>query len=276
MATIIASQSIITGAFSMTRQAIQLGWLPRLRIVQTSADGYGQIYVGAVNWLLMLVTIALTVWFGKSDNLAAAYGIAVSLTMLMTSALLLIAMREIWEWSLPVSIAVAGVFCVDTAFFLSEQPQDRGRRLRAAALAAAVYASCTSGIAAPRRSARASTESLVPVDTFMAQLEATTWPACPAPRCFSPAPPRHAAGACLARPPQSRPARPCGRDHSEPVPWIRRLRAAVTLEAPEFWRAVVRYGFMERPDIPRLLASSGNMAAPSISPMSPTTSATKP
>ena len=69
-------------------RAIQLGWLPRLAITQTSAVGYGQIYVGPVNWLLMVVTIGLTVGFGKSDNLAAAYGIAVSLTMLMTTMLL--------------------------------------------------------------------------------------------------------------------------------------------------------------------------------------------
>src|SRR5580700_8857088 len=100
VATIIASQSIITGAFSMTRQAIQLGWLPRLRIVQTSSEGYGQIYVGVVNWLLMIVTVALAIGFGKSDNLAAAYGIAVSATMLMTSVLLLIAMREILHWNI--------------------------------------------------------------------------------------------------------------------------------------------------------------------------------
>ena len=70
IATIIASQSIITGAFSMTRQAIQLGWLPRLQIKQTSSEGYGQIYVGVVNWLLMIVTVGLTIGFGKSDNLA--------------------------------------------------------------------------------------------------------------------------------------------------------------------------------------------------------------
>ncbi len=110
VATIIASQSIITGAFSMTRQAIQLGWLPRLSIKQTSAEGYGQIYVGAVNWLLMIVTLGLTIGFGKSDNLAAAYGIAVSLTMLMTSVLLFIAMREIWGWSRRGAGAVAALF----------------------------------------------------------------------------------------------------------------------------------------------------------------------
>jgi KUP system potassium uptake protein len=119
-ATIIASQSIITGAFSMTRQAILLGWLPPLRIKQTSAEGYGQIYVGAVNWLLMIVTPGLTLGFGKSDNLAAAYGIAVSLTMLMTTALLFIAMREIWGWSLVAAGAVAACFLVvDGAFFLA-------------------------------------------------------------------------------------------------------------------------------------------------------------
>ena len=120
IATIIASQSIITGAFSMTRQAIQLGWLPRLYIKQTSSEGYGQIYVGVVNWLLMIVTVGLTIVFGKSDNLAAAYGIAVSATMLMTSALLFIAMREIWGWSVLAAGFVAGCFLVvDSAFFLA-------------------------------------------------------------------------------------------------------------------------------------------------------------
>src|ERR1700739_3294419 len=120
IATIIASQSIITGAFSMTRQAIQLGWLPRLRIVQTSEEGYGQIYVGVINWLLMIVTVGLTLSFGKSDNLAGAYGIAVSATMMLTSGLLFIAMREVWAVSLWASAAVAGVFlCIDASFFLA-------------------------------------------------------------------------------------------------------------------------------------------------------------
>ncbi len=120
VATIIASQAIITGAFSMTRQAIQLGWMPRLVVKQTSAEGYGQIYVGPVNWLLMIVTVGLTLGFRKSDNLASAYGIAVSLTMLMTSGLLYIAMREVWGWSMAAAGAVAALFViVDTAFVLA-------------------------------------------------------------------------------------------------------------------------------------------------------------
>ena len=117
MATIIASQSIISGAFSMTRQAIQLGLCPRLHIVQTSAAGYGQIYIGFVNWALMALTLGLTLGFRSSDNLAAAFGIAVSMTMLLTSILMFLTMREIWGWSLVVSVAVAGLFViVDLAF----------------------------------------------------------------------------------------------------------------------------------------------------------------
>jgi KUP system potassium uptake protein len=119
-ATIIASQSIISGTFSMTRQAIQLGLCPRLHITQTSEEGYGQIYVGLVNWILMALTIGLTLAFRSSDNLAAAFGIAVSLTMLLTSILMFLAMREIWRWSLPVSLVVAGLFVVvDLSFVLA-------------------------------------------------------------------------------------------------------------------------------------------------------------
>lgn len=119
MATIIASQAIISGAFSMTRQAIQLGLCPRLHITQTSAEGYGQIYVGFVNWALMALTLGLTLAFRSSDNLAAAFGIAVSLTMLLTSMLMFLAMREIWGWSLPVSLVVAGLFIVVDLSFVT-------------------------------------------------------------------------------------------------------------------------------------------------------------
>ena len=119
VATIIASQSIISGAFSMTRQAIQLGLCPRLRVLQTSAAGYGQIYIAFVNWTLMALTLALTLGFQSSDRLAAAFGIAVSLTMFLTSVLLFLAMREIWRWSLPIAIATAGIFALVDLSFVS-------------------------------------------------------------------------------------------------------------------------------------------------------------
>jgi len=118
VATVIASQAIITGSFSMTRQAMQLGWLPGMHINQTSSEAYGQIYVPFVNWLMMLGTLALTVGFASSDKLAGAYGAAVSTTMLMTTAILYRIMRVSWRWSAWTAIAVFSAFiCVDLAFF---------------------------------------------------------------------------------------------------------------------------------------------------------------
>jgi KUP system potassium uptake protein len=140
IATIIASQSIITGAFSMTRQAIALGWMPRLRVVQTSEEGYGQIYIGVVNWLLMIATLGLTLTFRRSDNLAGAYGIAVSLTMLLTSLLLFIAMREIWLWSPLKAGSVALLFfVVDFGFFAANAAKILEGGYVPLLLAAAVY-----------------------------------------------------------------------------------------------------------------------------------------
>jgi KUP system potassium uptake protein len=118
LATIIASQAIITGAFSLTRQAMQLGWFPGLGIRQTSADEYGQIYVPFVNWIMMIGTLVLAYGFGSSDALAGAYGTAVSTTMLLTTALLFNAMRDVWGWPRFAALLISGIFLVvDLAFF---------------------------------------------------------------------------------------------------------------------------------------------------------------
>jgi KUP system potassium uptake protein len=118
VATIIASQAIITGSFSMTRQAMQLGWLPGLTIRQTSDQVYGQIYVPVVNWLLMVASVSTTIAFGSSDRLASAYGTAVATTMLLTTVLLYQAMAEVWRWPRPLAVLVGGIFfLVDLAFF---------------------------------------------------------------------------------------------------------------------------------------------------------------
>jgi KUP system potassium uptake protein len=118
LATIIASQAIITGAFSMTRQAIQLGWLPMFDIRQTSDKAYGQIYVSAVNWMMAGATIAITLAFRSSDRLAGAYGTAVSTTMLLTTLLLYQAMSRIWKWPRPAVLLITGLFLVvDLSFF---------------------------------------------------------------------------------------------------------------------------------------------------------------
>ena len=118
LATIIASQAILTGSFSMTRQAMQLGWAPGLDIEQTSDEVYGQIYVPAVNALMMAATIAITIGFKSSDRLAGAYGAAVSTTMVMTTGLLIAAMHKIWRWPAWRTALVGGLFLVvDLAYF---------------------------------------------------------------------------------------------------------------------------------------------------------------
>ena len=258
IATIIASQSIITGAFSMTRQAIQLGWLPRLRITQTSAEGYGQIYVGTVNWLLMLVTLALAVGFGKSDNLAAAYGIAVSATMLMTSVLLLIAMREIWQWNLVASVAVAGTFfVVDAVFLVSNSLKVTSGGYVPLVLAALVYGVMYLWHRGATAVSNRLHESLVPIEVFLEKLKQDRVARVPGTAVFLTRAKRETPPVMVWHVKHNRALH----EHviaitarTEPVPRIpHHERVTQTQIAPGFWRADARYGFMERPNIPHLL-----------------------
>jgi KUP system potassium uptake protein len=118
VATVIASQALISGAFSLTAQAVQLGYLPRVEIDHTSPREIGQIYVPAVNYGLMVACVALVWTFRTSSNLAAAYGVAVTTTMVITTSLLYFVMREKWGWSKPVALAITAAFLVvDLGFF---------------------------------------------------------------------------------------------------------------------------------------------------------------
>ncbi|KDP88984.1 potassium transporter Kup [Cupriavidus basilensis] len=117
-ATVIASQAVISGAFSLTSQAIQLGFVPRMRIRYTSDAEIGQIYLPVINWLLLVLVVIVVVAFKKSDNLAAAYGIAVTTTMVITTFLAAVVMRNVWKWN-PVLVTLIGLtfLLVDLAFF---------------------------------------------------------------------------------------------------------------------------------------------------------------
>ena len=258
IATIIASQSIITGAFSMTRQAIALGWMPRLRVIQTSEEGYGQIYVGAVNWLLMIATLGLTIIFRRSDNLAAAYGIAVSLTMLLTSVLLFIAMREIWGWSPVKAGAVALVFLVvDFGFFTANVTKVLEGGYVPLLLAVAVYGIMWiwhRGTSAVRARVLA---DQVPLKKFVETLGSRDVARVPGTAVF------------LTRADSETPpvlvwhVRKNRSLHQSVLilklivtssPRIKpRERIQVARVADKFWRVEARYGFMERPNVSAIL-----------------------
>ncbi len=266
IATVIASQSIITGAYSMTRQAIQLGWLPRMTITQTSEEGYGQIYVGTVNWLLMIVTLLLTIGFGKSDNLAAAYGIAVSATMLMTSVLLFIAMREVWNWPVWAAGAIAACFIVVDGSFLAANMakvlEGGWVPLLLASLVYGVMWIWHRGATAVQARVEAGLTPLSEMDELLKSGKIARVPG---------------AAVFLTR----------ARDKTPPVmawhvrqnralhqnvvaltlatlsvPWTEpEERVTVTHEAEGFWRAEARIGFMEHPDVPAILAECKKQGA---------------
>ena len=259
IATVIASQSIITGAYSMTRQAIRLGWLPRMAVTQTSEEGYGQIYVGTVNWLLMIVTLALTIGFGKSDNLAAAYGIAVSATMLMTSVLLFIAMREIWRWPLAAAGAVAACFLViDGGFLAANLAKVLQGGWVPLLLASLVYGTMWiwhRGAIAVQ--ARVEAE-LMPLSTMDDLLRSGKIARVPGTAVFLTRAAKETPPVMAWHVRQSRAL------HERVLaltittlsaPWTEPAeRVSVTHEADHFWRAEARIGFMERPNVPELLS----------------------
>ena len=118
-AAIIASQAIISGAFSLTRQAVQLGYLPRLEIVHTSVTQIGQVYIGRVNWMLAAATVAVVIGFGSSSEVAGAYGVALTTTMLLTTILAAVVARRIWRWPKVLVGVVTVTFLVPDLAFLA-------------------------------------------------------------------------------------------------------------------------------------------------------------
>ena len=260
LATIIASQAIITGAFSMTRQAMQLGWMPGFDIKQTSDKVYGQIYVPVISVLMGIGTLIITISFGSSDKLAGAYGTAVSTTMVLTTLLLIRAMARIWKWPLWAVIPTAGVFLiVDIGFFtanLAKVAQGGWIPLTLGFLIYGIMVSWRTGVSVLR--ARLSSLSM-PAATFFARLAEQGTPRVPGTAVF------------LTRTNDQIPAaiveyvRNMGSLHEyvialrinfEETPRIEPgERCEVEQLAPGFWKAAVSYGFMEKPDLTRAVAA---------------------
>jgi len=260
IATVIASQAIITGSFSMTRQAMQLGWLPGVNIRQTSDEMYGQIYVPAVNWMMMIATVAIAVAFGSSDRLAGAYGTAVSTTMLLTTCLLYAAMRRIWRWSTPVSIGVAGIFLiVDLAFFYANLLKIAEGGWLPLTLGAGVFfimSTWRSGVDCVHA---AMSQSEAESKQFLDDLAAKKIPRVPGTAIF------------LTKSPQTIP--PLMIYHVQHMGSLHERVVTLTVEFEEtprvdpkrrcearnvadgIWHAVARFGFMEIPDLCRALGN---------------------
>ena len=267
VATIVASQAIITGSFSLTRQAMQLGWLPGLRIRQTSDEEYGQIYVPFVNWTMMLFTIALTVGFGSSGRLAGAYGTAVSTTMLLTTALLYKVMRDRWGWSAPTALLTSGVFLVvDFAFFaanLLKIVEGGWIPLTFGAIVFIVMTTWHSGIGAMVRRLATMTE---PPQRFLERLEANRVPRVPGTAVFltriaEAIPPlmiQHVSQ--IGALPQTVVALTVKFEEVPRVSLANRLELVRVFEG--FWHLTVHYGFVEIPDLPSTLRAAKDLGCP--------------
>ncbi|MGU3474082.1 potassium transporter Kup [Methylobacterium sp. D48H] len=258
MATIIASQAIISGVFSLTQQSVQLGFLPAMRIVQTAHEERGQIYVPAVNWLLAVATLTAVVVFGSSDALAGAYGIAVSMLMGITTLLAaLIALR--WGYNPILVFAVNGFFlAIDLVFFAANSVkilEGGWFPLVLAGLVAAMMLTWKKGNELVEE-ARAALR--LPEDVFLGGLQHRDLLRLPGTAAFLSAA-EHGIPLHLSRFVE--------RNHAlmeriliitalyEETPTVPRdRRAHVTILAPDFYRVILRYGFMEEASIPEGLA----------------------
>ncbi len=267
LATIIASQAIITGVFSLTRQAMQLNWLPGLTIRQTSADEYGQIYVSTVNWLMMAGTVALAAGFGSSDRLAGAYGTAVATTMLLTTALLYHAMRDVWHWRPIVAFPVCAVFLlIDLVFFaanLLKILEGGWVPLMIGALIFIIMLTWRAGVDAMRRR---QVEIEQDPAAFLADLRSGRVPRVPGTAVF------------LSRGGQKVPSimvRHVGQlkvlpatavslaVRFEEVPRVPEAeRAEVEQLSDGLWRVKARFGFVDIPDLPAAMASAKEKGCP--------------
>ncbi len=172
-AAIIASQAVISGAFSLTRQAVQLGYCPRLNIEHTSSREIGQIYVPAVNWGLMLLTCVLVLGFRTSSNIAGAYGVALSTLMLITTLMFYVMSREVWGWSFLRAAGVAGLFLwLDLLFLAANALKIRHGGWVPLAIAAVVFTLMTTWRSGREILGKRMLERTVPLKMLLADLAA--------------------------------------------------------------------------------------------------------
>ncbi|MCX7961838.1 MAG: potassium transporter Kup [Burkholderiales bacterium] len=271
-ATVIASQATISGAYSITRQAIQLGFLPRMNVVQTSARERGQIYIPVVNWLLAVAVLLAVVGFGSSSRLAAAYGVAVTATMLVDTLLAFFVVRFLWNYPLWLCLVATGFFAaIDLAFFsatLLKLVDGGWFPLAIGACVCVLMLTWRRGRAILYRRLSASS---VPLADFLAALFREPPPRVPGTAVFLTATPEATPHALLHNLNHNKVL------HERVIfltvevtdePWVsfdRRVRLEKLGHG--CWRMRVRYGFMNEPDIAQALEIAASMGL-DVDPMS--------
>ncbi|MFN7913944.1 MAG: potassium transporter Kup [Vicinamibacterales bacterium] len=257
-AAIIASQALISGAFSLTRQAIQLGYAPRLDIEHTSSAEVGQVYVPQVNWALAICTIAIVIGFESSTALAAAYGIAVTMTMVITAMLLHIVATERWKWNPAVAGAITAVFLtIDLSFFGANALKIAHGGWLPLLIGGVLFTLMTTWKTGRALMSQRLTARAIPMAQFLANVNQN--------------PPARVSGTAvfMTAQPNATPAALAHNvrfnkvlhDHvvtlqvvTELVPYVDdEARTWVRSIGHGIWEVVVRYGFMEDPDVPHAL-----------------------
>jgi KUP system potassium uptake protein len=257
-ATVIASQAVISGAFSITMQAVQFGFLPRLRISHTSITEFGQIYIPAINWTLMLACILLVVSFKSSSNLTAAYGIAVISTMTITSIMFSVVAREHWNWSWIGVILIGGLFLlIDLAFLganIVKIPQGGWFPLL---VALGIFTLMTTWKRGRRVVAGLLVANAYPIEEFLQEVAR-----------HQPVRVKGTAIFMYGNTSGTPPALVHNLRHNHVLHERNIVLTAKTVQLPyveesnrvgveplgnNFWRVMVNYGFMEDPDIPKVL-----------------------
>jgi KUP system potassium uptake protein len=260
VATVIASQSVITGAFSLTQQAIQLGLLPRLNIKMTSATAAGQIYVAPINWLLFVGVVLLVLSFRSSESLAHAYGISVTGTMVVTTCLAFIVVRHYWRWTLPVALAlIAPLLAIDATFFTANLLKVLTGGWVPLAIGAGLIILMATWVQGTRLLRAKVIKDGLPLSDFL--------------KIIGQRAPARIAGTAIyltSEPDTTPPALMHSLKHyrvlheknvmlrvvNEPKPYLDEAeRTEMTELGDGFWSLILHYGYMETPNIPKALAS---------------------
>jgi KUP system potassium uptake protein len=265
-AAIVASQALISGAFSLTRQAVQLGYIPRVTVVHTSSTQMGQIYIPEVNWSLWLGCLALVVGFRESSNLAAAYGVAVTGTMLTTTLLLHTIACDRWKWPRwKARTLTAALLVVDLAFFSANVIKVEEGGWFPIAVGVGIYLLMTTWNRGRDRLQAIVRENTLGIDLFLADVARRQPPRVPGTAVFL--------TSALAGAP---PVLLHHLKHNKVLHEKVLLMSVVTEEIPfvdeeerveckelgeNFYQVVAHYGFMESPDVPRALAQLGSPGA---------------